>query len=313
MGRRRRRQRELDQEFYEELVAGLYDGVYFMDKDRRVLSWNSGAEKLTGLGSDEVIGSFCRDNVLVHVDAKGTPLCEAGLCPACKTMTDGKEREAELYLHHKNGHRLRVLTRVRAVRNADGEIIGAVEIFTRNRQTHETKNRIAELERLALIDPLTRIGNRRFAEIQLQRSLSDLNRYGWTFAVFFIDIDYFKEINDGYGHHTGDRALQTISRTIFNSIRASDVLSRLGGDELIIIARKAEGDAIRVIGDKIRSLVEQSYITENPEPVRLTVSVGATAARLDDSVETVIARADRLMYCSKERGRNRVTTDLTAD
>ncbi|MBI5249226.1 MAG: sensor domain-containing diguanylate cyclase [Desulfomonile tiedjei] len=303
----------MDHHFYKELMDRLYDGVYFMDNDRRILYWNRGAERVTGFKAEEVVGRHCRDHVLMHVDDKGTLLCESSLCPACKTMTDGKDREAEIYVHHKHGHRLPVLTRVRVLRNARGEIIGAMEVFTDNRHAEQTKKRIAELEKLALIDPLTRIGNRRFAEIQLQRSLSDMHRYGWLFAVFFMDIDHFKTINDTHGHHTGDRVLKTVSRTIVRSIRDSDILSRWGGEEFVVIVPNAVRDEIEIMGNKMRSLVEHSYIWKDSKPLQVTISVGGTAARLDDSPQTVIARADNLMYRSKESGRNRVTTDLTAD
>lgn len=190
--------------------------------------------------------------------------------------------------------------------------MGAVEVFTDNRLGVETKNRIAELEKLALIDPLTKIGNRRYAEIQLHRSLSELTRYGWPFAVFFMDIDHFKTINDTHGHGTGDRVLQTVAKTMVKSLRPSDVLGRWGGEEFLAIVPNCGPSEIGFVGNKMRSLVEQSYIWSEPDPVRVTLSVGGTSARPEDSISTPISRADQLMYCSKVNGRNRVTTDVTA-
>jgi diguanylate cyclase (GGDEF)-like protein/PAS domain S-box-containing protein len=303
---------KIDPQFFEVLLEGLYDGAYFMDKDNRILYWSNGAERITGFAADEVVGSHCSDNVLIHVDDKGMRLCESDLCPASKTIQDGKKRETEIYLHHKNGHRLPVLTRILAVRGSDGEIIGAVEVFTDNRLAAETKNRIAELEKLALIDPLTKIGNRRYAEIQLHRSLNEMNRYGWPFAVFFMDIDHFKTINDTHGHDTGDRVLQTVAKTIVKSMRPSDVLGRWGGEEFLAIIPNCGQSEIGFVGNKMRSLVEQSYVWNDPGPVRVTLSVGGTSARPEDSISTLISRADKLMYRSKENGRNRVTTDVTA-
>jgi len=302
----------IDPKFFEVMLEGLYDGIYFMDKSQRILYWSKGAERITGFAAEEVIGSHCSDNVLTHVDDLGRRLCESDLCPALKTINDGKKREAEIYLHHKNGHRLPVLTRILAVKGSNGDVIGAVEVFTDNRLAVETKNRIAELEKLALIDPLTRIGNRRYAEIQLHRSLNELNRYGWPFAVFFIDIDHFKTINDTHGHNTGDRVLQIVAKTIVRSMRPSDILGRWGGEEFLAIVPNCGPSEIGFVGNKMRSLVEQSYIWNGPDPLRVTLSVGGTSARPEDSISTLISRADKLMYCSKENGRNRVTTDLTA-
>jgi diguanylate cyclase (GGDEF)-like protein/PAS domain S-box-containing protein len=302
---------EVDPHFYEVMLEGLYEGVYFMDKDRRILYWSKGAERITGFGANEVIGSHCRDNVLIHVNDQGSRLCGSDLCPALKTMNDGRKREAEVYLHHKNGHRLPVLTRILAVRRADGDVIGAIEIFTDNRQALETKNRIVELEKQALIDPLTQIGNRRYAEIQLQRCLGEMHRYGWPFAVFFMDIDHFKRVNDAHGHDTGDRVLQTVAKTMVKSIRSTDTLARWGGEEFVAIVPNCEASVIELMGNKLRTLVEQSYVWKESGAVTVTLSVGATTARSGDSLDTMMRRADRLMYQSKLKGRNQVTTDVT--
>jgi diguanylate cyclase (GGDEF)-like protein/PAS domain S-box-containing protein len=304
---------EILPQFYEAMLDGLYEGVYFMDKDRRILYWSKGAERITGYEANEVIGSHCRDNLLVHVDDRGTRLCGSDLCPALKTINDGRKREAEVYLHHKNGHRLPVLTRTLAVRGVSGEVIGAVDVFTDNRQLAETRIRIAELEKQALIDPLTHIGNRRYAEIQLQRCLAEMNRYNWPFSLFFMDIDHFKTVNDKYGHDTGDRVLQTVARTLVKSIRLTDVLARWGGEEFVAIVPHCGPSEIQLIGDKLRALVEHSFIWKDSKVVKVTLSVGATIARSKDSIGGIIERADKLMYRSKVNGRNRVTTDVSAE
>jgi len=113
---------------------------------------------------------------LMHIDEQGRTLCESDLCPAHKTILDGQERETEVFLHHKDGHRLPVSTRISPIRNSRGEIIGAAEFFTDNQQMHAMKDKIQELERLALIDPLTQIGNRRYAEVHLERNFSQMDR-----------------------------------------------------------------------------------------------------------------------------------------
>lgn len=302
---------EIDPQFYEVLLEGLYDGVYFMAKERRILYWSKGAERITGFRANEVIGRHCSDNVLIHVDHQGRRLCESDLCPALGTINDGRKREAEVYLHHKNGHRLPVQTRILAVRDSSGEVIGAVEVFSDNRVVLETKTKIAELEKLALIDPLTKIGNRRYAEIQLQRSLSELNRYGWPFAVFFMDIDHFKTINDTHGHDAGDRVLRTVAKTIVKSMRPSDILGRWGGEEFLAIIPNCGPSEIGLVGNKMRALVEQTYTWNELNPLRVTLSVGGTNGRPADSIDTIIRRADELMYRSKVNGRNRITVDVT--
>lgn len=300
---------EFDVNFYKRVLDSLYDGVYMVDKDRRILYWNKGAERITGFKSEEVLGRFCRDNVLVHVDEMGESLCSSELCPAHKTIVDGSSQEKAVYLQHKTGHRLPVLNRISPIWNPQREVVGAVEVFSDNRELHQAEERVAELQRLALLDSLTGIGNRRFAEIHLQRGLSEMDRYGWAFTVFFMDVDRFKGINDTYGHDAGDEVLRMVAKTLTGALRSSDAVARWGGEEFVAIVANAENMEPALIGNKMRALVEHSSMETAAAIIRVTVSIGATQAKPDDTVESIIARADKLMYESKQGGRNRVTTD----
>jgi len=97
--------------FYRTLLGNLYDGVYFVNRDCRITYWNSGAESIAGYSRSEVVGSRCSDNVLMHVDEDGQCLCQGLMCPLEETMSDGKSRTAEVFLHHRNGHRVPVRVR----------------------------------------------------------------------------------------------------------------------------------------------------------------------------------------------------------
>ena len=292
----------------KKVMDGVHDGVYIMDRDRKILFWNRGAERITGFAADEAIGIRCRDNLLIHVDANGTSLCAEDLCPAHQSMQDGAEREAEVYLHHKDGHRLPITTRIFPLRDKKGEIVGAVEVFTDSRNIRELTERMAELEKMALLDQLTQVGNRRYADMQLRYALNEMQRYEWPFAVFLLDIDKFKRVNDSYGHAIGDMALQMTARTLSGILRSSDVVSRWGGEEFLIIIRNPKG-RLREIGDRMRFLIARSGIQTPKGMLSITVSIGATFARPDDTPEELVSRADRLMYRSKKDGRDRVTTD----
>jgi diguanylate cyclase (GGDEF)-like protein/PAS domain S-box-containing protein len=299
---------EFDPEFYKTLLDNLYDGVYVLDRERRIVYWNRGAERITGFKDDQVIQKCCRDDILVHVDEQGTVLCPTDSCPAFKTMLDGLPAELEIFIRHSDGHRVPVLTRIAPLLN-DGEIVGAVEIFSDNTQVFEARARIEELERMALLDPLTQIGNRRYGEIRLKSALGELDRYAWPFGVLMIDIDRFKLINDSHGHSVGDLVLKTVAQTLIHTLRSSDVLVRWGGEEFVALIPITKPGQLYMVARKMRGLVEHSAIRTEVGRLGVTISIGATAARVEDTEASVIERADSLMYQSKQRGRNRVTTD----
>ena len=294
--------------FHKALLDNLYDAVYAVDTDRRITYWNAGAERLTGYTSSEVVGRHCRDNILEHVDGEGRQLCLTD-CPLQEAMDKGESREAEAYLRHRDGHRVPVAVRCSPVLGAGGEVVGGVEIFRDNAPKLELEERVEELRELAMLDPLTGIGNRRYLEAEIGHRLAEMDRYGWGFGVLFIDLDRFKEINDRNGHESGDRALLALARTIANSLRSFDFLGRWGGEEFVAVITHTRPDQLLKVAERCRSLAENTAVRlEDGSEVAVTVSIGATMARPGDTVESLLRRADRLMYASKSAGRNRVTT-----
>jgi len=296
--------------FFKELIDNLAEGIYFLDRSRRITYWNHGAERLTGYLSNEVLGRCCADGLLQHMDPKGRILCHDG-CPMEATMRDGQERAAEMFLHHKKGHRVPITVRSIPIRGTAGEIVGAVEVFNDISAQVLAAERIRELESLSLIDPLTGAGNRRYTEIQLASRLAEKRRYGLPFGLLFLDIDGFKSINDRHGHAAGDEALGVVGRTLANALRAGDFLGRWGGEEFIVLAGGLEGQRLTEAGQRLRALVAHSSVPAVPG-LALTVSIGVTEARSDDSVASLVARGDARMYEAKKRGRDRVVDDMEA-
>ncbi|MGI2335864.1 MAG: diguanylate cyclase [Dehalogenimonas sp.] len=296
-------------ELYKNLLDNLSEGVYFVDCDKRISYWNKAAEELTGRTADEVLGFKCADNILVHTDDQGTRLCLNG-CPLTATMTDGRPHEASVFMLHRDGHRVPVTVKVMPIYAEDGKIIGAIETFTDNSKNFLLQEQVADLEKLSLIDELTRAGNRRYANITLDAKFNEFNRYDWPFGVIMFDIDNFKAVNDNYGHDIGDDVLRMVARTIMANIRSPQSLFfRWGGEEFVIVGTNVNGRQLYDIAERMRNLVSSSMLTYNGRELSVTVSAGVTVARSGDNPETLIRRADELMYLSKKAGKNRSTID----
>ena len=291
--------------FFRRVLDNLYDAVYLVDTDRRITYWNKAAERISGYSAQETIGRRCSDNLLMHIDARGISLCKE-ICPLAATLADGQQREAEIFLHHKDGHRVAVYVHIAPLFDDDGHIFGAAEIFNDNSSKRHMQIEIENLKKLALLDELTEIGNRRYAETQIETSLSEASRYASPIGFLFVDIDRFKAVNDMHGHEVGDQVLRMVAKALSSAVRSYDLVCRWGGEEFVAIVKHVDTDMLRSVAEKLRVLVENSVMMAGGMPIHVTVSIGGTASRHDDTRETLVRRADGLMYAGKARGRNTV-------
>ncbi len=292
---------------YQELLSYLYEGVYVVDKNRKIIFWNSGSEKITGYSSDEVVKSMCFNNILRHVTEDGKQLCFDG-CPLHHSLTTGEIQEADLFLHHKEGHKIPVKVKSIPVYDDKNNIVAAIEVFTDERYRHETHTENRKLKEMLMTDPLTNIYNRRYLDFHLQNAKNEAEEFETTFGLLFFDIDDFKDINDIYGHNIGDELLKLVSRTISANIRVEDKVGRWGGEEFLAVIKIDNLLGLEKIANKLRLLVSKStYKLVSGKELRVTVSVGGTMFNKLETVTEFVKRADSYMYESKENGKNRVT------
>jgi diguanylate cyclase (GGDEF)-like protein/PAS domain S-box-containing protein len=296
-----------EKDFYKDLIDNLYDGVYFVDRERVITYWNKGAERITGYIGNQVIGRSCRDNVLNHVTADGVQLC-LDRCPLAACMDDGKVHEADVYLHHADGHRVPVLIRASPMRNSNETIIGAIEVFSSDAGILAVRHQLREMRHVAQTDALTGIGNRLKLDGRLRALIAEFHDQKGKAAVLFMDIDDFKQFNDTYGHEAGDRVLRMVAATLEHNLRKSDVVGRWGGDEFLAILHDVSSfEALIPICEKLRILVGYSRLDLQEKSFTVTISMGATLLLANDTPESIVRRADELLYRSKLSGRNRLS------
>jgi diguanylate cyclase (GGDEF)-like protein/PAS domain S-box-containing protein len=290
--------------FYKSILDALHDAVYFVDCDRKITYWNQSAERVTGFAAKEVVGRHCYDNILMHFDSSGRQLCHDG-CPLSATLGDGQPRDAEVFLRHKEGHRVPVSIRVGALRQKK-HISGAVEIFHDISALHAARRQSDKLQQEAQTDPLTGLANRRFLEDALTEKLSTAKQ---RTGLLLMDIDHFKLVNDGYGHEVGDAVLKMVAKTLHHALRSDDLIGRWGGEEFLAIVNTANAKLLVEVGERCRILISQSRCATASGLVKVTVSIGAAMIRPDDTRQSLLERVDAFMYRSKQLGRNRVSSD----
>lgn len=165
----------------------------------------------------------------------------------------------------------------------------------------------AKLERLAMIDELTGLPNRRAFFLQVEKEFSRTRRYQTIFSLLMLDLDGFKKINDSFGHDVGDFVLQRFSQILVENIREIDMAARLGGDEFSMLVPDTDIKNAIILAKRIRSAIEQESFQIQEQIISLTVSIGvATYNNNFSSLESIIKRADDYLYQAKNQGRNRV-------
>lgn len=183
-------------------------------------------------------------------------------------------------------------------------IDAALDKWTQLQQARADKK---ELERLANSDSLTGLYNRQAILDKLCELINRAKRYEENFSLSMLDIDYFKRVNDRYGHLTGDDVLEKIATLIRRNIRNTDVAGRYGGEEFIILLPLADLSSALVVVERIRSVIESAEMKDSGGNVfAITVSLGLSGWEPGEDAHSLISRTDEALYKAKENGRNRV-------
>ena len=287
-----------------QLLESLSQGAFVVDRGRKILFWNAAAEHLSGFSAAEQVGRHCWNDGVNHPDRDGSTICGDD-CPLLTAMDSCSILCQQLYLHHKDGHRLPVTVTVQPIRDGQGQVIGAIELFGESFAARTSRERVAELEKLALLDPLTGLANRRYLEVSLHARLAELQRYGWAFGIAYVDIDDFKLLNDHYGHQFGDRLLRSLATTLAANLRLTDLVGRWGGDEFLAILANVTDQQLAVVAQRLGTMAVDSAARLGEARVSTPVSIGTTLGAPRDTIETLIERADRWMYKSKRASKRR--------
>jgi diguanylate cyclase (GGDEF)-like protein/PAS domain S-box-containing protein len=282
------------------LVAALQaaaNGIVITDRNASIQWVNPAFTQLTGYSLEEVLGK--RPAELVKSGLQDQGFYEQMWC----CLLAGESWRGEVINRRKDGSYYHEELSIAPVKNSMGEIthfIGIKEDIT------ERKHMEAQLQRLASTDPLTGLLNRRVFLEHLSQDIARLDRFTCPpIALLMLDLDYFKHINDTYGHATGDAVLREFADIMRSSSRTIDITARLGGEEFAILLPGAGRNEALIVAERLREQTMATIIDHEKGAVRFTVSIGATALLAHDyDSESVLHRADIALYAAKDAGRN---------
>ena len=278
------------------VFAHAYDGVIITDAKNIIVDCNPASTRITGYSREELIG-------------KSPKLLSSGRQDAgfyadlWKSVQEHDFWQGEVWNRRKSGEVYAEMLAISVVRSATGQLQHHIGVFTDISQlkTHE-----AELDRIAHYDALTGVPNRRLLADRLEHAMNRARRSGKSLAVFYLDLDGFKPVNDEHGHEAGDQVLVTVANRIKEILRADDTLARLGGDEFVLILTDiVRIEEIHVILDRVLAAVREPMLI-NDTPISVSASIGVTLYPDDSSDPDILLRhADQAMYLAKESGKHR--------
>jgi diguanylate cyclase (GGDEF)-like protein/PAS domain S-box-containing protein len=274
-------------------------GIYLLDDQGLIQSWNHGASNLTGYSEAEVLGQPF--DFLFNAAAVADKLPQQTL----EFARANRHHRDEQARRKKNGEPLMALCTLDAIRDDSGRVLAYVEVFS---DITRQKEREAALYQRATRDALTGLANRghftEMASLEIERA----RRFNDPLSIALLDLDFFKRVNDNYGHDAGDLALITFAKVCQEMTRKIDLVGRIGGEEVAILLPRANKEPAYEMLQRLRlRLMECPVRTNDGKEFGLTVSIGLASLNPDiRDLRELLRNADAALYRAKREGRNRV-------
>lgn len=273
------------------------DPLNTIDRNGRISDVNPAFENLVGRTRRELVGSLFAD---CFTDPETAKKAFIG------AMEYGAQTDVPLCLRHIDGHTTDVIYNFTVFHSPDGSVGG---VFVGGRDITERLKAARELEILATTDSLTGLANRRHFLDLVERELERARRYQRELTLFILDLDHFKRINDTHGHGAGDEVLRRVADACRETVRSSDVVGRIGGEELAILLPETGLEGGEMLGERLCVAIAALDINVRGAHIHVTTSIGIASLWPDETLEDFLTRCDNALYEAKHKGRNRVVID----
>ncbi len=289
------------EEWLATILEGIVDGVIATDIHGVITFMNPIAALLSGWNPNAVVSKRIEDILQLFDGDKETPVV---FSPRQIIEKEGfPETVPNLYIINPQG-KTPIEIKASVIKDEGGMPSGLVILL---RDITERRNHEEELRRLAIHDTLTQLPNRLLFFDRLNLALSHARRHGHRLAILMLDLDYFKKVNDTYGHFIGDQLLKEAGQRLVAAIRSTDTVARFGGDEFVLLLPEIQSEAAAAqIAQRILEVIRTPFEI-NQIPLLITVSIGIALFPQDgQDPESLITNADLALYAAKDRGRNRL-------
>ncbi len=295
---------QLHQALYRDIIDNCADGVVIVSADHIIAYMNSSALAMFGYAGENLVGQPL--SMLIPREYRAS---HAALVDGFRDSQQGgrfmEGRRMQTYGRNSDGSAFPVSVSIlKSGRGSTAALVAIVRDITEQKMIEN------ELARLASIDPLTGILNRRTFLLRAEEECARSQRHKHPMAIAMLDIDHFKSINDRYGHAVGDRAIRHVADTVAARLRKPDVFGRWGGEEFALLLPDTDEDNALNLAQRLRQDVEQSPLgleASHEPPLCMAVSIGVAGfEQCHASMKEALDRADLALYLAKGKGRNRV-------
>ncbi len=290
--------------FEAKLLDNMYDAVVFVNAKGRIVAWNHGSERLTGIAGASVRDQHWHPDILKLADEKGQEIAESE-CPVLAALNSGVQSLRRLNVSGRSGRSVAVDSHVIPVIGGDGNTQGAILILHDASSEISLEQRCQSLADKATRDPLTQVANRAEFDRMHAMFVTAHQQQQAPCSLLMCDLDRFKTVNDSYGHQAGDEAIKSLAALLKGACHPGDFVARYGGEEFVMLLADCDNSCACRRAEGVRIALSQL-----PQPKMngraITVSFGVTEIQPGDTAETMLRRADRALLMAKENGRNQV-------
>ncbi|HJV79416.1 sensor domain-containing protein [Noviherbaspirillum sp.] len=278
-----------------KVFENTQEGVIITNCDTQVLAVNKAFTEVTGYLEEEVLGKTPR---ILHSGRQDKAFYDE----MWSALDQSGQWKGEIWNRRKSGEIYPEWLSISTVRNDRGDVSHYVGVFSDITEIKRSQDKVSFL---AYHDPLTQLPNRLLFNDRLAQNIQRATREKTIFAVYFIDLDNFKNVNDSLGHHVGDRLLREVAQQLQSQLRKADTIGRLGGDEFIVLVNELDGPrGAALVAEKLAAVFQQPFSLEGHE-LYVTASIGICLYPTDGGdTNTLIRNADAAMYRAKGYGKN---------
>ena len=281
-----------DPEICRSILESLPAGLCVIDMQKKIVFWSDGAERITGHLRHEVIGHSCVSETLLHCDQPGCEFCKED-CPVSRAIKTSHPVEAIGFLHHKAGYEIPVRIRAVPVHNQHGSIIGAAETFEEMQSSSRTNHRDDGPKLPGSVDEATSVASPTLMRSHLGETLAKSVELQVPFGVLCLRLEGLPHFRASFGPEASSSLLRVVAHSLESTLWTTDVIGRWGDDQFLVILNSCRDEALPSVRERLRRILAGDGIEWWGERHSLPISIGQASALPDDTVESLIERAQK--------------------